>query len=74
MPEEWSEGLIYLIPKGEGPLEEIQKWRPITILNTVYKILAKAISMRLQLLPHCIHGSQTGFLKERSILDNIVTF
>ena len=25
MPEEWSEGLIYLIPKGEGPSEEIQK-------------------------------------------------
>ena len=47
----------------------------MTILNTVYKILAKTISMRLQpILPHCIHGSQIGFLKERSILDNIVTF
>ena len=31
--------------------------------------------MRLQpILPHCIHGSQIGFIKERSILNNIVTF
>ena len=75
MPEEWNDGLISLIPKGEGPSNENQKWLPITILNTVYKLVAKVISLRLQpLLSQRIHGSQTGFLKERSILDNITTF
>ena len=34
MPNGWSEGLIFLILKGDGPSEEIQKWWPITILNT----------------------------------------
>ena len=40
-------GLIYMIPKGEKQLGDVTKWRPITLLNTVYKIYAKALSMRL---------------------------
>jgi hypothetical protein len=75
MPSKLGEGLIFLIPKLEGPSDDIKKWRPITILSTTYKILAKAISLRLQpMLSQLIHVSQTGFLKERSILDNIFTF
>ena len=69
------EGMIFLIPKGEGPSEHISKWRPITILNTIYKMVAKALSLRLlPLLNRIIHASQTGFLPERSIFDNIFTF
>ena len=75
MPQEWTEGLIYLIPKGDGPLHDIRKWRPITLLNVVYKILAKTIARRLQpFLPQLIHDSQTGFVQERSIFDNIFLF
>ena len=75
MPQSFGAGLIFLIPKGEGVSEDIRKWRPITILNTVYKILAKAISLRIQpLLGELIHHTQAGFVKERSILDNIFTF
>ena len=75
IPTEVGEGLIFLIPKGDGPSEDIRRWRPITTLNMIYKILAKTISLRVQpLLPHLIHASQTGFIKERSILDNIFTF
>ena len=44
-------------------------------LNSAYKILAKALSLRLQpMLETLIHPTQTGFVKERSILDNIFTF
>ena len=75
MPSTMGGGLIFLIPKGDQASDDICKWRPITLLNTMYKILAKAISLRLQpLLPQLIHSSQTGFIKERSILDNIFTF
>ena len=75
MPQEWTEGLIYLIPKGDGPLDDIRKWRPITLLNVVYKILAKTIARRVQpFLPQLIHDSQTGFVQERSIFDNIFLF
>ena len=75
LPESLSEGLIYLIPKEGGNPEEVRQWRPITILNSAYKILAKALSLRLQpLLETLIHPTQTGFVKGRSILDNIFTF
>ena len=75
MPETLSEGLIFLIPKEGGDSEMIRQWRPITILNSAYKILAKALSLRLQpMLDSLIHPTQTGFVKERSILDNIFTF
>ena len=37
--------------------------------------LQKTISLRIQpWLPQLIHASQTGFIKERSILDNIFKF
>ena len=58
MPEEWKEGLICLIPKGDGASEDIRAWRPITLLNIVYKIYAKVLALRLQpLLPDIIHTS-----------------
>ena len=75
MPKTLSEGMIFLIPKEGGNLDELRHWRPITILNSAYKILAKALSLRLQpMLETLIHPTQTGFVKGRSILDNIFTF
>ena len=45
------------------------------MLGTAYKILAKTISLRLQpFLDATIHATQTGFVRGRSILDNIFTF
>ena len=75
MPSKWTEGMIYLIPKMEGVVADIRKWRPITILNTIYKMYAKLLAMRLQpFLSDIIHNTQTGFLQDRSILDNIFLF
>lgn len=42
-------------------------WRPITLLPTEYKGLAKMISK-------IIHDMQTLFDRDRSILDNMFTF
>ena len=56
MPAEWNEGMIYLIPKLEGVVDDIKRWRPITLLNTVYKVYAKLLATRLQpFLPHIVH-------------------
>ena len=75
MPEQISEGLIYLVPKGDSKQTDIRKWRPITVLNTIYKIYAKSLMTRLStFLPDIIHPSQIGFVPGRSILDNIFTF
>ncbi|MCO5548396.1 hypothetical protein L7F22_001853 [Adiantum nelumboides] len=67
-------GIISLIPKG-GDASSLRQWRPISLMPLVYKIAARMISTRPRpFLPDLIHSSQTGFVQERSILDNVVTF
>ncbi|MCO5601072.1 hypothetical protein L7F22_055189 [Adiantum nelumboides] len=71
MPQSMCSGLISLIPKV-GDTTRLRQWRPITLLSLVYKILAKLISSRLRpFLPDLIHMSQTGFVQDRCILDNL---
>ena len=65
-------GIISLIPKGENYLVELTNWRPITLLNVDYKILARAFAKRIELkLPNLIHSDQTGFVKGRFIGQNV---
>ncbi len=65
-------GLISLLPKkGKDPLF-LKNWRPISLLNTDYKLATKSIASRLKtVLPKLIHNDQTGFLKGRYIGENI---
>ena len=65
-------GLISLMEKLGDPLK-ITQWRPISLLVSDYKIFAKIIAMRMQVvLPSLIHKSQTGFMKGRQIGENIL--
>ena len=49
-------GIISLIPKENKDLSELTSWRPITLLNIDYKILAKTIAKRIEpFLPKLIH-------------------
>lgn len=51
---EMNKGLVVLLPK-EGDLELLPNFRPITLLNSSYKILAEVLQIRLQkLLPNII--------------------
>jgi hypothetical protein len=66
-----NKGIITLIPKS-GNHACLNNWRPITLLGSIYKILAKLLAGRLQaILPNIIRPNQTGFVEGRSILDNI---
>lgn len=49
---------------------EIGNYRPITVLNTDYKILTKILTERISVVaPLLIHPDQAGFIKGRSIFD-----
>ena len=65
-------GVICLIPKDDSNLTELSNWRPLTLLNVDYKILAKAIGQRIKSkLSSLIHSDQTGFIKGRFIGQNV---
>lgn len=65
-------GIIALIPKKGKDNRYLQNWRPISMLNCDYKIMAKALAKRLShFLPKLIHANQTGFIPTRYIGDNI---
>ena len=66
------QGVIICIPKDGRPKQYIKNWRPISLLNTTYKIASACVAQRLKLvLPDIIHKDQTGFLKGRYIGENI---
>ena len=67
-----KEGIIICIPKGDKNKENLKNWRPITLLNVIYKIGSACIANRLRnVLPYLINEDQTGFMKGRSLGDNI---
>ena len=67
-------GIISLIPKKDKKLELLKSWRPITLLNSDYRIATKAIAMRLEnVLPKFIHPCQAGHIKGRYIGECIRT-
>ena len=65
-------GIITLIPKKDKNKVFLNNWRPISLLNTDYKIATKAIAARIaKVLPSLIHGDQTGYIKGRFLGQNV---
>jgi hypothetical protein len=63
---------IALIPKVESPLR-LNEFRPISLVGSLYKILAKILANRLRVvIGSVISESQTAFVKDRQILDGIL--
>jgi hypothetical protein len=52
----------------------LKNWRPISLLNTDYKIITKALANRIKkILPSVINPDQVAYLKDRFIGQNIRT-
>ncbi|XDV39802.1 hypothetical protein PO909_008989 [Leuciscus waleckii] len=67
-----KQGLIKLIPKPEKDKRILNNLRPITLLNTDYKLLTMELAFRLKVgLSKIISNSQSGFMKGRLIHNNI---
>lgn len=63
---------IVVIPKGEES-NTPDKYRPISLCNTIYKITSKVIATRLKpLLPIIISLEQSGYVEGRQITDGII--
>ena len=73
IPGSVTKGVITLLKKGGRHVwEGLDDYRPITLLNTELKILARVLANRLQLVISDLIGSEQTFaVKGRSIQDNL---
>ncbi|KAL1007602.1 hypothetical protein UPYG_G00088970 [Umbra pygmaea] len=66
------ESVITLLYKRKGDATELRNWRPISLLGSDLKILAKTLIYHLQKsLPQAIGSDQTCGAPGRSALDNL---
>ncbi|CAM4528296.1 unnamed protein product, partial [Lepidochelys olivacea] len=71
LPLSCRQAVLALLPK-KGDLHELRNWCPVLLLSTDYKIVAKAISLRLgSMMADVIHPDQTCTVPGRSIFDNL---
>ncbi|CAM2100444.1 unnamed protein product [Caretta caretta] len=71
LPLSCRRAVLALLPK-KGDLRDLRNWRPISLLSMDYKIVAKAISLRLgSVMADMVHPDQTYTVPGRSIFDNL---
>jgi hypothetical protein len=71
---EQRRGILSLIPKPNKDLRQLSSWRPLSLLNTDYKILTKVLANRLQIvINNLVAFDQSGYIKGRFIGTNIRT-
>lgn len=72
MPMSMRAATISLIPKPGKDHLEMGSYRPLSILNNDYKILAKVLSLRLEkVVPSLVHLDQVGFIPGRLSSNNM---
>jgi hypothetical protein len=72
MPRYLNKTLISLIPKCIGP-ETLNQYRPISLCNTVYKVVTRIIVNRIRpLLSHLISPYQAAFVPGKKGVDNVI--
>lgn len=70
--QQWNATTLVLIPKFSNA-SRTTDFRPISCLNTMYKVIAKLLSSRLQkLLSHVISSSQSAFLPGCLLSENVL--
>lgn len=72
MPSSWREAAITLLPKEGLDKTEVRNYRPISLLNSDYKIFASILASRFKnYLNDYIDQDQVGFLSNRYIKNNL---
>ncbi|XP_028102574.1 uncharacterized protein LOC114301812 [Camellia sinensis] len=67
-----NSSFVALIPKNDNP-SCLGEYRPISLIGSLYKVLAKVLSNRIKhIMPRIISESQSAFIGGRSILDGVL--
>jgi hypothetical protein len=66
-------GVITLLPKVVGA-EKITQYRPICLLRCIYKLITKALTLRLEPYSEKLFSiQQNAFIKKRNIMDGVLS-
>lgn len=69
---DWNETIVTLIPKIKAPMT-MKDYRPISLCNICYKIVARALTNKLRPILKCtVNEFQSAFIPGRLISDNII--
>lgn len=72
MSREMKASITILIPKRGKDRRRVENLRPISLLNVLYKLITKAIALRVRkVIKDLIHDDQTGFIHGRYIGENV---
>lgn len=70
--KQWNSANLVLIPKKQNTSLPTD-FRPISCLNTVYKVISKLLALRLkEILPLMISKAQSAFLHGRLLAENVL--
>lgn len=68
-----NNSFIVLIPKKEEA-EELQDYRPISLIGGIYKVISKVLAIRLsKVLESIISENQSAFIGGSQLIDTVVT-
>ena len=76
IPESWRLANITLLPRDSNTSYLPQMYRPISLLDTLYKTLSAILHLRLSrhvVMHRLISRTQSGYTKGVSTVDNIIT-
>ena len=72
MPESMTRSIVTLVPK-KGDLTSLKNWRPISLLNIDYKIIAKALAAKMsKVISSIVSPDQTCCIPGRDIAENVL--
>ena len=58
LPDSLRFGIIHIIPKGQKDQRHLSNWRPLTLLNTLYKLISSILAERLKKVFNILHTEQ----------------
>ena len=66
------QGILTCIPKPNKSRTTLKNWRPISLLNVIYKLASAVIANRFkEVLNNLIHENQKGFIAGRFLGENV---
>ena len=73
LPKAWKNGAVVHIYKNKGDEKECDNYRPISLLEIVYKIWSNLVTKRLAQILHIVtSNNQYGYKENNSTLDAIM--